>query len=497
MILLLFAALLAQEKTIVEGTVVNALTGEPVRRAHVAFEGGKNRYGAESADDGKFRVEGLDPDDYQPQASRQGFLRADDEPWFALAPGEHIKDLVIQLTPQGVIAGYVVDEDGDPIPEAMVTAERSIVIDGRKVVLDSDSETTNKEGYFLIADLKAGRYRMFATPPARQPHAAEVNKSGTEKSFVRTEIPLQVSLPAGGARRDLEIRMKTSPVFRVRGRVVNPPASRLSVLLTSEAERGGQTSVNDGNFEFGGVAPGNYTLKVAPFLMDFANGVIGKATLFCNLPVTVSDRDVDGVTAELVPGATVEGKIRIEGEGHYDKPPTIRIETAMGSLQAEVKEDGTFSWANLSPEKHILDYGVPAGFYVKSVQYEHKPLSGQVVDLASSAGGLLEIILAPNGATVSAKVSDLKNVQVALWNETTIRMEDANANGVSNFEGLAPGEYRIAAWQKGQADEYLRLAEFRARFDSQKVTLTEGSHETVDVKPISKAASDAEIAKLQ
>jgi len=38
---LIFALLLAQDKAIVEGTVVNALTNEPLRKAHVLLEGEK------------------------------------------------------------------------------------------------------------------------------------------------------------------------------------------------------------------------------------------------------------------------------------------------------------------------------------------------------------------------------------------------------------------------------------------------------------------------
>jgi hypothetical protein len=40
------------------------------------------------------------------------------------------------------------------------------------------------------------------------------------------------------------------------------------------------------------------------------------------------------------------------------------------------------------------------------------------------------------------------------------------------------------------------IHEFRARFDAQKITVTEGAAVTVEVKPIPKSAVDAEIAKL-
>jgi hypothetical protein len=43
----------------------------------------------------------------------------------------------------------------------------------------------------------------------------------------------------------------------------------------------------------------------------------------------------------------------------------------------------------------------------------------------------------------------------------------------------------------------LRVPEFRARFDAQKITLADGSLLNVEVKLIPKSLSDEEVAKLQ
>jgi hypothetical protein len=103
MIPLFFALLLTQDKAIFEGAVVNALTNEPLRKAHVVLGGDKN-YAVVSSSEGKFRFERIEPGEYHLEASRQGFLDADDEPFFKLEPGEQVKDIVIKMTPQGVMA---------------------------------------------------------------------------------------------------------------------------------------------------------------------------------------------------------------------------------------------------------------------------------------------------------------------------------------------------------------------------------------------------------
>jgi len=132
MIPLVFALMLAQDgsgsKPIIEGVVVNALTNEPLRKVHVSLND-KKSFEVLTGDDGKFRFEGIDPELYQVVAERQGFLTVNEE-WLEVAAGEHIDDLVIRMTPQGAIAGHVVDDDGDPVPRARISLEHRVHVNG-------------------------------------------------------------------------------------------------------------------------------------------------------------------------------------------------------------------------------------------------------------------------------------------------------------------------------------------------------------------------------
>ena len=163
---------------------------------------------------------------------------------------------------------------------------------------------------------------------------------------------------------------------------------------------------------------------------------------------------------------------------------------------ATAKEDGTFGWINLVPRKYIIDYGPPDGCYVKSTQFNHQLLTGITLDLTLGVGGTLDIVVAPNAATLSATVEGGKKAEVTLWSDSQAHYIDTDANGVVNFDQLAPGEYRILAWQKVE-EAFVEMPEFRARFDAQKVKLAEGEHQNIEIKLIPKSASDAEIAKLQ
>jgi hypothetical protein len=55
MIPIVFALLLIQDKAVVEGTVLNALTNEPLKKARVVLDEGSNQYAVTSSSEGKFQ----------------------------------------------------------------------------------------------------------------------------------------------------------------------------------------------------------------------------------------------------------------------------------------------------------------------------------------------------------------------------------------------------------------------------------------------------------
>ncbi len=470
MIPLFIAMLLAQDKAIVEGTVVNALTNEPLKKARVTLNlDGKTSYEVLSGDLGKFRFEGMEPESYQLFAERQGFLDANED-WMEIEAGEHVKDVIIKMTPQSAISGHVVDEDGDPVPGARVLVERKI----HMVVFDRKEKVADEEGYFFAGGLRGGRYSITVTPPERE------SSNGPAEDLVRTEDPIPVDLASGAVLRNVEVRMRRGRVFHIHGRVSNWPHPGIPVELTPT---GSHARLEDSKFAFESVAPGNYFLN--------ASSLRG-----CPVPVMVSGHDIDGLLVEFAPRPSIAGRIKREGDGHFATAPIISLKPGPRGPEFNLaaKEDGTFE-GSLSPEKYKLDYTPPDGFYVKSVQFNHQPSPDHTIDLTSCIGGTLEIAVAPNAATIIATVPNAKSVKVTLWSDSISKTGETE-DGSATFINLAPGEYRILAWEKVN-DEYLAIPEFRDRFDAQKVILVEGSHESVELKLIPKSATDAEIAKLQ
>jgi len=96
----------------IEGQAVNALTGEPLKKAQITMNnlGGRTNTtpGAVTDAGGRFVIEKIDPGRYNISADRNGFVRfqygarGPGRPGtpLTLSPGQHTRDLVFRLVPQ-------------------------------------------------------------------------------------------------------------------------------------------------------------------------------------------------------------------------------------------------------------------------------------------------------------------------------------------------------------------------------------------------------------
>jgi len=237
---LLAAVALAQtpaekKPAIVEGKVANSVTGEAIRKAELTlttslmpdgFDGMAANLGAMMGLDddtpipdmpkpkepkktftgtsdasGKFRIENVDPGDYYFKVKHTGFVEQTYKPTSAnafegmlhLTPGQELHDVEFRLVPQGALSGKVVDEDGDPVGDAMVTASKYSYASGHRTMLPADTGQTNDRGEFRLGKLPPGRYYLCAEVMAMNPMANAAPpppKDGSpETGYVATYFP--------------------------------------------------------------------------------------------------------------------------------------------------------------------------------------------------------------------------------------------------------------------------------------------------------------------
>ena len=476
------------QKCSLEGTVVSATTGTPLKKVSVTLIGGINDLDSITAVDGKFKFENLEPGRYTMKAERVGYLEAPDTA-LTLQPGELIKDL--KLTPQAIIAGRVVDEDGDPILGARVAYIRWIAAGEKKFKLEEDLQDVNGEGGFTITGLSPGNYYLQALPDRL------VGRPRPGQDFAVTFYPNALDLTgagtlvvaAGAEVRGLEIRMRKSPTFRVRGKVSVPadasgvPTS-LQLISQDSLEMslgtGASAMIVNGRFQFEGVPPGSYILRSIPNVRNINTGggefSLSPARFFCQQPVEVSDRDVADLAVSFTPAVDLSGAFHADGV-KLSKPPFVMLLAesfpSMRELRADADLNGAFHIAQLPPDRFELAVSnLPDGAYVKSIRQGAQEVKG-LLDLTAASGDPLEIELAPNAAEITGTLRDGKGDPlpfrvVNLWTsgDDSAKSAQTARDGSFTFKNLAPGDYHLAAWDdidKQSRPAFLKAYESQAR----------------------------------
>jgi hypothetical protein len=548
----------AQKPGTLEGRVVHAKTGEPVRRVNLTLRpfgtpgmvGGMigptgpmapaAPYAATTDAEGKFRIENVEPGSYRMMAERQGFVRQEYGARQSLmmgttikvAPGQELKGLDFKLTPQAVITGRVVDEEGEPLARVQIQVMRQRYFRGRRQLMPQGGGMTIDTGEFRIADLGPGRYWLSASYRGRMMMFGEAPARNTgdkpEEEYVTTYYPnavdpqgaRHIDVVAGQEIHGMDMRMQKARVYRIRGKVTAPAPLRNvrlallprdNVMFFRFMMGGGAMVREDGTFEIGGVQPGSYYVAVLP--MQGGQTPVGKVL------VDVTQQNVENVLLTLTNGVSLTGSIRVDGDveqleqaqGKKLTFGSVRVQLTLmegmpfGTPAASAKEDGTFVLENVSPDKYrIMAFGLPQGVWVKSIRAGDREVLDDGLDMGGGVPGPVLITLGVGVGQISGMVQDVKQ-QPAAGSLVTLlpdplkeerndlyRMTTADQNGQFTMQGIPPGEYKLIAWEDVDPGaymdpEFLKPHESRA----QRITVQANSPQQVSLTQIPAEASAA------
>ncbi|HEY7182119.1 MAG TPA: carboxypeptidase-like regulatory domain-containing protein, partial [Blastocatellia bacterium] len=306
-----------------EGSITGRVIGpdgQPMADARVfAYRIGENSgssHSAAVADDGSFKLTGLQPGLYNVEAGAPGHISAE-------APGGNAihrigENLTIALIKGGVVTGRVTDEAGEPIVGVGVRLIRLRDPEGRTAASREDTFDYR----FGVTDDR-GIYRVFGLQPGV--YIANIGTgNSTDDSQIRGDSPTYYPSATRDTAAEINLRgdEEVSGVDirhrgdrgrvvsgSVSGEVASSSSSPVSVSLIDpdggRDEADTSTSSARG-FAFYGVPDGDYELVATRWAGSNETSGLGRRR------VSVKGADVNGVELKLAPNGSISGRVIIE-----------------------------------------------------------------------------------------------------------------------------------------------------------------------------------------
>jgi hypothetical protein len=519
----------------VAGMVVKLAGSEPLRRAEVTLQSTDDRTRSVSTTTdagGRFELKRIEPGHYSLTVARRGFVsqeygqKTPNDPGSALTlrPGQDVKDLLFRLLPSAVIAGRVLDEEGEPLPLTEVNALRQMYSNGKRQLWPQTSLSTNDLGEFRLFGLPPGRYFLRASYGRNERFNGTVAQlptgSAPEQGYAPTYYPgstdpakaVALTIKAGEEISSVEILLRPVNVFSVRGRVYNTLSKRSSagVMIQLEAHNTGvmwdsngggvNTEKPDGTFEIHDVVPGSYT--VIAYWFDEGQRYQARQI------IEVGNADVDGVNLTIAPGIPVYGHVK------WDGPPSLErgeLTVYLRGLESERSYGGfvrvtgeAFTLKEvLEGEYRALVSGISQDCFLKSVRFggTESLLDGFTVKRGVEAE--LEVTISSRGARVQGTVTDEEGLPAAgVWvvavpDETRrsqfrlYRARTTDQYGRFDLRGVAPGDYKLFSWNQAEQGAW-EDPDFLLPFESkgEKISAQEGDAKSVDLVTIKTASTE-------
>ncbi len=258
-----------------------------------------------------------------------------------------------------------------------------------------------------------------------------------------------------------------------------------------------------GNFELSGVPAGNYV-----FLAHHDAQSEREKEVWGTKTVQVGDAALHDVEIVMSPGAELSGHISVEGNGDVDLSRLIPVLDPVSNLaapnftpavkNAAVNPDGSYEFHDVRPGNYRIYFFRPPGgnYYLKAAQSPDLLETGVTVT-ADEPLRNLDLVLSPGAARIDGTVEQDRQpspgVQVVLVPDgerraqpSYFRQATTDSQGRFALENIAPGDYKLFAWQAMERGAY-RDPEFLQPFEDRgkAVSLKEGAslHLQLDAIP--------------
>ena len=504
--------LTAQTGAVIEGTAFNRITGVGVPGVTVKLaavsDPSKILHTVKGDSAGAFRVEGVPGGDYVASFDAPdgffapAFWEPPCKPFHAAEGGRAVK-LQVPMQPLATLRVRVIDREGRPVPNVYV--ECFLATGG-----GGASGSTDSEGRFSQGRIAPGAYKLRARPILPGSPLAQRSKElsvlslkppeGERWVWAPTYFPDSAEIAGaetivaseGAELPEYQIRLRSAPVYRLRGTVSDEegkPASVAAVWILSEIGWGpAETRVAsgpDGGFEFPSVRAGQWQIAV--------EAKRGKAILKGFMQVYMPQHDLEDVAVRVTPPFTLDSVA--EGLPDNATGPSVSLIPLADPYDERAnsrrRPNGTRQFEDVYAEQYrVGQWGVLPGYYLKSILLGEQDVTGRVVDLTPQSP-LLKLIYRPNAARALGTVENGAGVKVVLVDAAQdefvpgqdIRVAVCDERGRFTIEGLRPATYYAFAFAIGGVNTgAVREAVFLLGLSRQAQTIRLGESETANIE---------------
>jgi hypothetical protein len=472
------------------GRVLAADTGQPLAMVRMRLStvkpGATPDHYARTDAEGYYEFRDVAPGPVHITASKAGYvtlehgqaLPATSGRPIELNPGAVLERIDFALPRASAITGRVVDDIGEPVERAAVSALRMRFVNGRRQLAQVAMASTNDNGEYRIPALQPGSYYVVAAERS----AGFGARMDADIGFARTAYPAAMTLDgarpvdvrAGLDTQGVDIGLMPARIATVTGIVLNragQPAWNASVVLQSVgvgpgAGLGGELrAAADGRFEFPRVLAGRYELHVR------SSGGIREGAI---LPLVVSD-DVELVVPMV--SARMTGRV-VPPEGATGPPSAVSIHiepvtetNAFGAgFGGAPNGDWTFDFDYLLGPRVIRTPRLPDGWHLRGVYLDGHDVTDEVFTLTGNevVKGL-EIVLTTEAADVTGTIAGANGEPCGTCTAIAFAEDPQRWRHPSRFiyagrpdqqhlfrlRGLPPEQYLIAAVEEVEDGEWL------------------------------------------
>jgi len=259
---------------------------------------------------------------------------------------------------------------------------------------------------------------------------------------------------------------------------------------------------------------GNLVEKTAGAYTLTATVSDGEKNISTRQPVDVGSNNVENLSVTIPPGMELTGHVRVDGQSTAslsNMRVILRTQDSGAGMfgpqpNGRLKEDGTFTMSNVAADRYnVVVFGLPDGFYQKSVRSGDDEVLASGLDLSKGPGGPIEIVLSPNAGQAEGVLQNDKQQPATGATVVMVPQEKERRDQMSYYKtvttdqygrftlkNLDPGEYKVFAWEDVETGAYMD-PEFMKPVESlgESVTIRENSKELLKLKLIPAEAAPA------